>query len=432
MRKLIISGLFLLLNIGSAFAQTLEYRGGYDDAPWVPSAQQACEGALAWRNAHKPDPSAKYTLEGVITIGPMHGDCQLKRCNSNDPPFCTIYGNEISWIARPKKCADGSDPPTSGKCPEHCADNAGTISTMNVTRGWARSSLANKADQLGTTNVVPSSICSGLCKYSVLGNEEAYRSQTPSAQGLYRLSSDVTVIQTDQSCTPGDADKVADPSTPDMPCPGQLGQLNGKPYCAITPGDNGVEPNGAPGTGKSTDDKGNPAAGEKPKTGEGSGTGGVGRTPTEGNGGNAGGPGGAAAGGTGTKPGGKEPDGTTDKPDEGKEQEACGAPGQKPCKIDETGTPTGYGKFDKLNGDVDAAKTSWVTEITGIKDMQWSDWTWTFQLPSGCTALDLSYLGVNMDVCRWQPVIHDIMSMVWAISTVMGCVYLVFRAQGGH
>lgn len=425
MRNLIISGLFLLLNIGSAFAQTLEYQGGYDAAPWVPSAQQACEGALAWRNAHKPDPSAKYTLEGVITKGPMHGDCQLKRCNSNDPPFCTTSGNEIGWVARFKKCADGSDPPASGKCPEHCADNAGTISTMNVTRGWARSSLANKADQLGTTNVVPSSICSGLCKYSVLGNEEAYRSQTPSAQGLYRLSSDVTVIQTDQSCTPGDADKVADPSTPDMSCPGQLGQLNGKPYCAITPGDNGVEPNGTPGTGKSTDDKGNPAAGEKPKEGEGSGTGGVGRTPTEGNGGNAGGPGGAAAGGTGTKPGGKEPDGTTDKPEEGKEQEACGAPGQKPCKIDEAGTPTGDAFKDKLQKAVEDAGKETKAGIEKASGLKADGWGFGFNFPAGCAPFRLTALGVDVDVCRWQPMIHDLMSMVWLISTIGCCIYMV-------
>lgn len=317
-------------------------------------------------------------------------------------------------------------------CTNQCAEKAGEISTTNVTRGWARSPLPNKADQLGTTSAVPKHVCSGGCKFSVLGNEEAYRSQTPSDQGLYRLSSDVTVIQTDQACD-GETDMTsANPSTADMACPGQVGELNGKPYCAIGPGTTGVDPNGSPGTGASTDDKGNPKAGPKPKDGEGSGTGGVGRTPTQGNGGNMGGPGGAAAGGTGTKPGDKPPDGTKDKPEEGKEQEACGAPGQKPCKIDESGTPTGDGKFDKLHGDVDAAKTSWVTEITGIKDMRWSDWTWTFQLPSGCVPLNLTDLGVNIDVCRWQPVIHDIMSMVWAISTVMGCVYLVFRAQGGH
>lgn len=316
-------------------------------------------------------------------------------------------------------------------CTNQCAEKSGEISTTNITRGWARSPLPNKADQLGKTSDVPQHVCSGGCKFSVLGNEEAYRSQTPSDQGLYRLSSDVTVIQTDQSCD-GESDMTsANPSTPDMPCPGQLGELNGKPYCAIGPGNTGVDPNGAPGTGKSTDDKGNPKAGPKPKEGEGSGTGGVGRTPSEGNGGNMGGPGGAAAGGTGTKPGGTAPDGTTEKK-EGKEQENCGAPGQKPCKIDEKDTPTGEGKFEKLNGEADQGKENWLAEIKKSKDLNWGDWTWTFQLPSGCTPLNLPELRVDVDVCRWQPMIHSIMSMVWAISTVMGCVYLVFRAQGGH
>ncbi|WP_208935668.1 hypothetical protein [Paracidovorax avenae] len=309
------------------------------------------------------------------------------------------------------------------------------MSTLNYTRGWARSALPNKADQLGATAAVPTSICHEGCKFGVLGNEEAYRSQVPSAQGLYRLSSDVSVIQTDQQCTADATTDASNPLTPDKPCPGQLGELNGKPYCAVSSSDSGVQPNGPPG--KEADDKGNPSAGTKPSSGEGSGTGGVGRTPSQGSGGNAGGPAGAAFGGSGNKPGDK-PDGTTNKPGDGKEQAACGAPGQPKCAIDETGTPkvspNEYDKaVDQYKIDMDAIRA----KVAGTEDKSYFEgWKsmWFAPAVAACQPFALpSVLGVSLaiDPCAVVEGIRYFMAYVWAIVGLAICVQMIGRTIRG-
>ncbi|MGY8587893.1 hypothetical protein QRO08_06365 [Paracidovorax citrulli] len=309
------------------------------------------------------------------------------------------------------------------------------MSTLNYTRGWARGPLPNKQDQLGATADIPTSICNEGCKYAVLGNEQAYRSQVPSAQGLYRLSSDVSVIQTDQQCVADATTTAVSPQTPDKPCPGQLGELDGKPYCAVAPGDTGVQPAGPPG--KEADDKGNPSAGTKPSSGEGSGTGGVGRTPSQGSGGNAGGPAGAAFGGSGNKPGDK-PDGTTNKPGDGKEQAACGAPGQPKCAIDETGTPkvspNEYDKaVDQYKIDMDAIRA----KVAGTEDKSYFEgWKsmWFAPAVAACQPFALpSVLGVSLaiDPCAVVEGIRYFMAYVWAIVGLAICVQMIGRTIRG-
>jgi hypothetical protein len=177
-----------------------------------------------------------------------------------------------------------------------------------------------------------------------------------------------------------------------------------------------------------TPQAGNPTAGEKPSTGEGSGTGGAGRTPSTGDGGPGGGP--AAAAGSGTKP-----DGTTPKPEEGKEQANCGAPGQPKCRIDETGTPNGSDVKNKLTDDVNKAADQQKAEIEKAAKLKADGWTFSFSLPSGCTALTLAGYQIpgqgalSIDVCKWQPMIHDVMTMLWLIFTVWGCINMVGSTQ---
>lgn len=348
------------------------------------------------------------------------------------PEHSSLVGGDCVCTSPATQQGNQCVPPDPGDT--RCQQGAAEVSTLNVTLGWARSPLPNKQDQIGKVRN-PSNVCApgqtegSSCRFKVLDNSNQFRSQTPSSQGLYRISGDFTVIQTDQPCGPDDDAESANPDTPDKACPGSVGELNGKPICVIDPGTSGIDPIGKPGVGNLTDDKGNPSAGKKPSSGEGSGEGGVGRTPTAGSGGNAGGPASAANGGTGTKPGTSGPDGTTNKPGEGKEQAACGAPGQPKCRIDESGTPSGQGDFDAANRGADETREGWLAEIAKAKELKSDGWTWTFQLPSGCTPLELPAYNISLDVCRFQPVIHDIMSMVWLICTVMGCVWMVFNAQ---
>lgn len=343
--------------------------------------------------------------EGISFFIGTDGFCMIRTSNKD------IRGPGIS---------EANDP----EC-NKCADGATSISTMNITRGWARSPLPNKSDQIGKTSDLPSSICQDGCKYGVLANSNSYRSQTPSVQGLYRLSSDVTVIQTDQSCTPSESDQAANPNTPDLKCPGQLGELDGKPFCAVDPGNTGVTPNGQPGPPESLDDKGNPQAGKKPDSGEGSGDGGKGRTPENGNGGNQGGPAGAAAGGSGSKPGEKAPDGKTDKED-GKEQQACGAPGQPKCGIDETGTPREFNSDGKGQG-VDQWKSTMDQQREEIKsagDGVFGSLQVLFSAPP-MTSCGPIALPKDVTVTRHCDVVDGVrgaMAYIWALSALWLCI----------
>lgn len=425
MSRFILFCLSLIFSFSAVSAETcFEFQASYSERTtgWYSTKEKACAA-----------------LNGSYAVGGTAVSRTVSNSKPNDFGGCnldvTTTHNNGAVIN-----GGGSGPLNSrqtDQCtrPSECTAKAGTISTMNYTRGWARSSVSNKSDQIGATAELPNSICNDGCKYSVLGNEVAYRSAEPSAQGLYRLSSDVAVIQTDQTCSAAEQTAAVKPSSPDAPCPGSLGELNGKPYCAMPAGTTGVQPVGPPS--KEPDDKGNPAAGPKPSSGEGSGTGGVGRTPTTGTGGNAGGPASAANGGTGTKPGGTSPDGTRDKPQDGKEQAACGAPGQPQCKIDETGTPDGKGVLDKYGRELADADKSRTDLLSTIKDKSDKDTTWGVSFGwvqhGGCQPWVLGTLpvgpGIEMkiDICPILPYIEWVTSFLWAITTFALTIAMVFR-----
>lgn len=375
-------------------------------------AYAACDYYTIQDTNNQQFPSPSAACNGYISAA-YGGASGIWGVTTPDGSGCQVWGQSPSGDSHVSTIpiSKVTDPDCN-----QCSAAAGEISTMNVTRGWARSPLANKADQLGATSVLPSSICNGGCRFSVLGNEEAYRSQVPSSSGLYRLSSDVTVIQTDQSCTESEADLAAIPSAPDKPCPGTLGELNGKPYCAVSDTTSGVQPVGPPGN--ELDDKGNPSAGPKPSSGEGSGLGGVGRTPTTGSGGNSGGPAAAATGGAGV------PGPTVPKPEDGKEQAACGAPGQPKCGIDEGGTP---GKFDGDKAALDGWKSAVEANRGTIKDADGSffdSYNLFFSAPPvvACEPIDLPNEQVITRHCEVVDGTRSVMSYIWALAAIWICL----------
>lgn len=114
----------------------------------------------------------------------------------------------------------------------------------------------------------------------------------------------------------------------------------------------------------------------------------------------------------------------------------CGLPDTPPCKIDETGTPV----VDDDDGSDDffsllptCLRDDWKKCIPEFPDINW-----TFQLPTGCAPIPLPAferwgLGA-IDICPYQPMIHDIMSMIWAAVGVFGAVAIVgggSRSNGG-
>lgn len=106
----------------------------------------------------------------------------------------------------------------------------------------------------------------------------------------------------------------------------------------------------------------------------------------------------------------------------------CGLPNTPPCKIDEGGTPPPppSDAMGDPGKDMDPLKA--IIQNPQVTDTRWS---WSLQLPTGCSALSLPDLfGVSLpplDVCQWQAQIHDLMSMVWIGVAIFFCAGMVFR-----
>lgn len=106
----------------------------------------------------------------------------------------------------------------------------------------------------------------------------------------------------------------------------------------------------------------------------------------------------------------------------------CGLPGKPKCLIDETGTKSDKG--DTLTAPktaLDATENARKASIDSAQQIQRPEWTFTFQLPSGCTPFITGLKGVVLDVCRYREPIHDLLSMVWAGATVFCLAGMVGR-----
>ena len=279
-------------------------------------------------------------------------------------------------------------------------------------------------------------------------------SQVAGTNGLYRSSVDVSSTQFATPCGGAPAEG-ASPSAPIPECNGVLGDVNGAAVCLPRNTDTGVDLGGLPDA-----TRGNPPAGEVPPgkddkerapgpggAGNGSGTGGAS---------NGGGASGGPATGSNNKPGGKgcndgskspelpcsgkgelDADGNTDKPEDGKEQAACGAPGQPKCRIDESGTPGSVGddkylsKLDPYKSDSDSAREQIKSVGTGI----FEPWAMLFSAPplATCEGFDLpAHAGQSMgtiDPCSVVDGIRAAMAYIWAIAAFWLCLGWVKSAN---
>jgi hypothetical protein len=283
---------------------------------------------------------------------------------------------------------------------------------------------------VGTVNRIPANkmVCDNGCTVEMTTGEKAWQSQTPTDQGLYRWSLDVVSIPTGAQCTAGQADAPATKTAPNPVCPGYVGEINGVKGCYGTAS---APVNTSQADRPSTAAQpGNPAAGEKPATGEGSGSTGAGRTPSAGTGGAAGGPASSAVNAQGT--------GTIPKPPTDKEQQACGAPGQPKCGIDETGTPDGKGVLpttdfnnklkeleDALPGVVNPAgkDTTWGVMPQWTQSGACSPWH-MFTLPPF-----LGSFSVDIDVCPVKPFADGMANFIWISLAFMGITAMVFNTM---
>lgn len=129
-----------------------------------------------------------------------------------------------------------------------------------------------------------------------------------------------------------------------------------------------------------------------------------------------------------------QPDQTTTeegKPSDEKAIEVCGLPDTPACKIDEEGTPEP--EVDTSKKDIDDAinpikiiidnPISVLPELPALR--------WDFALPTGCTSIAtpaFSPFLSEIDICPFQSVFHDIMSMVWVLGGLFGAISMFWRS----
>jgi hypothetical protein len=319
-----------------------------------------------------------------------------------------------------------------------CTALAGQTKILNETQAWARTSTPDANDIVsevtGGAASGATSSCDGQCTVTYQAVDSCWRSQIPAANGLHRVSCDLRVAITSTQCTSKASPQDSTVAPP--PCPGYVGNVNGKPVCVGT--SSAPLPQGATPSTQPPSAAGNPSAGDKPGSGSGSGSTGATRTPTSGDGGNAGGGSSAA-----TPGGGSEGNGQTAGTRGGAtvitgevevDIETCGLPGKPPCKIDETGTPDGT----SLQAKVTAIGTAGTALVEGVNDVsQPSTFGWVFgvSLPeSACSALQFYKPGGtwSIDPCNSSLVNTMRLLLAWffALATALYCWRTVTAAVG--
>jgi len=111
----------------------------------------------------------------------------------------------------------------------------------------------------------------------------------------------------------------------------------------------------------------------------------------------------------------------------------CGLPGKPKCIIDETGTPeapadTSTVQADALVLPVKNCVLSPTSCFPALPDLNWS-----FSLPTGCQPIPVAafsqWMPGGIDLCPFQPMVHDIMSMIWAAGGLFAGIGMMFRGS---
>lgn len=122
------------------------------------------------------------------------------------------------------------------------------------------------------------------------------------------------------------------------------------------------------------------------------------------------------------------------KTEDGKPAEdtlTCGLPHTPPCKINEEGTPEA--QQDTHKKDVDDALVD-LKRLSANPATFWPTFPqirWDFALPTGCAAIAIPAFAPwlqEIDICQFQPIFHDIMSVVWVLGGLFGAISTFWRS----
>lgn len=427
MRTILVLLSWLVVSL-SAVAQTVEYE--YTPGIFLYNGVEYASGdaaCVAHTAVSFPTRTFDYWQVQGTNVAPTRTGACWGHTTANPTP--------VSYTLKNESCPAGGNwvPNTAlGMCqrPMTCAGRAGTDKKVNLTLGWTRTGSPDDYAFVVGPNWPTTSVCEGGCS-ATRGLDSVtavWHSGVPAASGMHRVSGDFVVTFTGATCTP--SDPSSDPADPEPPCPGFTGQVNGRPVCVGTPA--GPLPDGGPLPTDLPAGSGNPAAGAAPTTGPGSGGTGDGRTPVTGSGGNEGGGSNAAIPGGGSEGNGQSPD----SPSEPIEVEVCGLPGKPACRMDETGTPTGAGAYTDAEAGLGASRQAAIDGINAAAGTagKSTGWTFSFAFPTACSPIPIAafapYL-TGIDVCVHQPMIHDLMALVWLAAAAFCCIGMVGRAVGG-
>ena len=108
----------------------------------------------------------------------------------------------------------------------------------------------------------------------------------------------------------------------------------------------------------------------------------------------------------------------------------CGLPNTPACRIEEKGTPepvkdTAQDDAEKVHKPLDDLLKNPDSVLPKFPTINW-----TFRLPSGCAPLSIPAFAPflqSIDVCQFQPIFHDIMSMIWVGGALFGAIGTFWR-----
>lgn len=113
------------------------------------------------------------------------------------------------------------------------------------------------------------------------------------------------------------------------------------------------------------------------------------------------------------------------------EIKVCGLSTDTACKIDELDTPKPDPVIDgkKVTDDITKPLRDFAADPEKALP-QLPQLNWAFTLPSGCVPISIPAFAPflqTIDVCQFQPMFHDVMSMVWVMGALFGAISMFWR-----
>lgn len=325
--------------------------------------------------------------------------------------------------------------------------SAGDARSINMTLGYTHDPSADKSASVGTyaDKYVSMRTAGSMCAsgggsacavtFDAAGPSMVWISASPNAQGLYRISVDQKVVYTGATCTLSANERMVTESTDAGPaCDGIYGVVNGKAVCVPSNSGSRNLVQSQTGTSNTPRQVGNPAAGSS------AGLPIAARTPSAGTGSNDGGPV-TPLDGSPAPLGSPLPTTPVTKSSVDLQLTGqCGASGQPPCKIDESGTPgSGEATSATSHSSLDSAWQSATDSLTTITSAQGKDTSWgvmpTWFQSTTCAPFVLGHFpppvdrDISIDICPVIPYANGVMNFLWVAFTFFATLAMVFRVM---